>query len=62
MPDGSVDSSYADNGVLIDTFVHSTQDQLSAMALQPDGKIVAVGSTDTFVTFSMALARYDSTG
>src|SRR4051794_36465011 len=41
-PDGSLDSSFGGDGV-VTTAVGSGDDQARAVALQPDGKIVAAG-------------------
>jgi uncharacterized delta-60 repeat protein len=55
---GSLDASFGTAGrVLTDFPGNSSQEELNAIALQPDGKIVATGSTFSDQT-SMALARY----
>ena len=66
-PDGSLDSSFGDGGIVTTTFPGQGS-YAFAVALQPDGKIIAAG-TD-FVNFSpedssdtdFALARYNSDG
>ena len=66
-PDGSLDSSFGDGGIVTTTFLGQGS-YAFAVALQPDGKIIAAG-TD-FVNFSpedssdtdFALARYNSDG
>ncbi len=56
--DGSPDASFGTAGrVLTDFPGNPSQEQLSALALQADGKVVAVGSTSDNVE-DMALARY----
>ena len=61
---GSPDSGFGDGGKLTTDFFGSV-DQANALAIQPDGKIVATGSafrntSDTSAVF--ALARYNSDG
>jgi uncharacterized delta-60 repeat protein len=57
--DGSLDPSFGNGGEVITDFTSST-DWLSRMAVQPDGKIVAVG--DTHPSHKAALARYNPDG
>jgi uncharacterized delta-60 repeat protein len=62
--DGSVDPTFGDDGIVQTAF--SGYDDLAGIAVQPDGKIVATGSSggpghgDDFET--MALARYEPNG
>jgi uncharacterized delta-60 repeat protein len=59
--DGSLDTSFGDNGKL-KTFFNGYE-QVMAVALQPDGKIVAGGFTDIGGNNSaFALARYNANG
>lgn len=51
--DGSLDRSFGDNGMIISN-ISSGDDQIAAVALQPDGKIVAAGSSNT----DFCVARY----
>jgi uncharacterized delta-60 repeat protein len=53
---GSLDPSFGAGGKVITTF--GGIDQASAVTLQPDGKIVVAGQTDTGVSIDFALARY----
>jgi uncharacterized delta-60 repeat protein len=53
MPDGSLDTSFGTGGIVTTDFAN-TRDVASAVAYQPDGMIVMVGSADT----NFALARY----
>jgi uncharacterized delta-60 repeat protein len=46
-PDGSLDKSFGDGGKVV-TAVSSRDDSANAVALQPDGKIVVVGTTQPF--------------
>jgi uncharacterized delta-60 repeat protein len=62
--DGTLDAGFgpADNGWSVTDF-NKTEDQIRAIALQPDGKIVAVGFTDGGASgHDFALARYDANG
>jgi uncharacterized delta-60 repeat protein len=54
--DGSLDPSFGAGGTVITTFGGS--DQASAVILQPDGKIIVAGETDTGTSIDFALARY----
>lgn len=55
-PDGSIDSSFGTSGLVTTDF--GGADRAYAVLVQPDGKIIAAGSSDTF----FALARYHSDG
>jgi uncharacterized delta-60 repeat protein len=55
--DGSLDSSFGNNGKLTTDF-DGQQDWARALAIQPDNKIVLVGTTVTSVGNSFAIARY----
>jgi uncharacterized delta-60 repeat protein len=65
-PDGSLDAGFGDGGIVTTVFAHGSY--AFALALQPDGKILAAG-TD-YVNFSseansdtdFALARYEADG
>jgi uncharacterized delta-60 repeat protein len=58
--DGSLDSSFGNGGAAITDFL-DVIDVASAIAIQPDGKIVIAGSTTDETTRSdFALARYDN--
>jgi uncharacterized delta-60 repeat protein len=60
-PDGSLDTSFGVNGVVITDF--GSTDQAVAIAIQPDGKIVATGFSGAFQPVSdFAVARYNSDG
>lgn len=67
--DGSLDSSFGTGGVVMTDFSGddkdcdgSCNDRAQAMAIQRDGRIVAVGFTTTTSARSFALARYDQDG
>lgn len=59
--DGSIDTSFGTNGEVATDF-STGNDSLFGMALQTDGKIVAVGRTDQSFIARSALARYSSDG
>jgi len=62
--DGDLDPSFGTGGIVLTDFNNST-DLASAVALQPDGKMVVVGSTYTNNNSSgkdFALARYNPDG
>jgi uncharacterized delta-60 repeat protein len=63
-PDGSFDQTFGTGGVV--TTHLSKNDEAYALALQPDGKIVAAGSSytcpDTLPCYDFALVRYNPDG
>jgi len=61
-PDGSLDSSFG-NGGEVSTEFDGLLDNVSAVLVQPDGKIIAVGAASSAITsFDFALVRYLSNG
>jgi uncharacterized delta-60 repeat protein len=58
---GSLDSSFDGDGKLISPFSTRT-DEIYAIAIQSDGKIVVTGRTDSSFTNDIALARYNTDG
>jgi uncharacterized delta-60 repeat protein len=60
-PDGSLDTTLDGDGKLTTLFARSA-DTLSGAALQPDGKLVAVGTTSNGNSDKFALARYNPDG
>ncbi|MCI0459453.1 MAG: hypothetical protein L0Z62_21090 [Gemmataceae bacterium] len=69
--DGSLDTSFSADGVVTTNFaintgftpnVSGTHDQAQALAVQPDGKIVVVGLTESGFSNVLGLARYESNG
>lgn len=60
---GTLDQNFGDNGAVRLDFGMSSFDQARAVAIQPDGKIVAVGSTN-FGTAEVGIgvARFNSNG
>src|SRR5438045_7304009 len=62
--DGDLDPTFGTEGKVLTDFDHST-DIANAVAVQPDGKLVVVGTTYTNNDFSgedFAAARYNSNG
>jgi uncharacterized delta-60 repeat protein len=62
-PDGSLDSTFGSGGKVTTDFFGSG-DQVNALALQPDGKIVAAGRANNqpIASDDFALARYNTDG
>ena len=63
MPDGSLDSSFGTNGKVVTDFARYGED-LNALELQPDGKILAAGASNIELAkdWYMAVARYNLDG
>ena len=59
---GTVDASFGINGIAITDIADATSDAIRGIALQPDGKIVAIGSSNINSTVSFIAARYSSDG
>jgi len=60
-PDGSLDTTFSEDGKLTTAFASGNEDA-HAVALQPDGKIVAAGYAYNGITDDFALARYNPDG
>ncbi len=59
-PDGSLDPSFDSNGIVLTHF--GGNERANALVMQPDGKLVAAGSTDRNGNLDFALARYNVDG
>jgi uncharacterized delta-60 repeat protein len=62
--DGALDTSFGDGGK-IDTNLHGNIEMALALALQPDGQLIAAGAAQRnfdFATGALTLARYDQRG
>ncbi len=59
--DGSSDAAFASNGRIVTAFV-SGYDWPKSIALQPDGKIVAIGQSTSGSNNRLALVRYTASG
>ena len=60
-PDGSLDATFGSGGKVTTEFTGNF-DQANAVALQPNGKIVAAGTANTGTTLEFALVRYKKHG
>jgi uncharacterized delta-60 repeat protein len=60
-PDGSPDTSFNGTGIVTTTF-GGDHDHANALALQPDGKLVAAGESHNGSDDVIALARYNPNG
>jgi uncharacterized delta-60 repeat protein len=60
LPNGTLDTTFNKNGHIITSFIQPAASSLWALALQNDGKIIAVG--DASVEKGLAMARYNSDG
>lgn len=60
--DGSLDTTFGNQGKVVTTFGADTSDGIAAVAIQSDEKIVAVGSTHNGSSNDFAVARYNPDG
>jgi uncharacterized delta-60 repeat protein len=58
---GALDPSFGTAGK-VTTAISSSDDQAYALAVQPDGKLVAAGYSDSGSTYAIELARYNRNG
>ena len=58
---GELDSTFGEGGKVITTF-DAFGDQAYAVAIQPDGKILAAGSTSNGYDYDIAIVRYTADG
>lgn len=61
-PDGSPDNSFGTSGVVNTPFANGNPSSIRDLLVQPDGKIVAVGTTRINNLSSFAVARYNADG
>ena len=68
-PNGSLDDGvncgapgFGNGGRVITDFGGASHDSVMDAALQPDGKIVVVGTSSLYPQFDMAVARYNTNG
>jgi uncharacterized delta-60 repeat protein/uncharacterized repeat protein (TIGR01451 family) len=59
---GDLDASFDGDGLLTTDIVAASSDNAIALALQPDGRIVVAGQTETAGAENFALARYNPDG
>ena len=66
LPNGNIDASFGTNGVVVTNLnrAFAPQDEIDALVLQPDGKIVAVGSArgTSGALIASAVVRYQANG
>ena len=62
VPNGSIDFLFGQRGLVITAFAKAPQAVASALALQPNGDIVAAGTAGSSSSQSFALARYGQGG
>jgi len=60
-PDGSIDITFGNSGIVTTDFSNTSDDRAFAVVLQPDGKIIAAG-TASGPLWSFALSRYNTDG
>jgi uncharacterized delta-60 repeat protein len=56
--DGSLNPAFGSSGIVTTTLTATSNDQIYAMALQPDHNIVVAGSSDSGTDLDFAVARY----
>lgn len=61
-PDGTLDASFGDGGIVKTIYDVQNQDAALAVALQEDGKIVVAGQTGSPGPFDFIVLRYDTNG
>lgn len=59
--DGRLDASFGDDGI-VTTNMAKREDSATAVAIQPDGRIVVVGTANIRKRWVFAIARYDREG
>jgi uncharacterized delta-60 repeat protein len=60
-PDGSLDKSFGQRGIVTTDFNQSV-DEATCVAVQANGKIVLGGTTNGYLSYDFALARYNTDG
>lgn len=61
-PQGTLDPTFDGDGIVVRSLSLPGDDRANAVALQPDGKILAVGSSWNGTKTVYSVARFDSTG
>ena len=62
LTNGTLDTSFGTAGKVLTRFTYNSADNINGITLQPDGKIVAVGTSAVGSENAVALARYNSDG
>jgi len=60
--DGSLDSSFGTNGLVVTTINNDDVSRAYDLTIQPDGKIVAAGAYESAANTDTMVARYDQNG
>lgn len=60
--DGTLDSAFGRGGIVTTDLFNGTDDTITGIALQSDGRIIAVGQTGNYPTFNFAVTRYTTAG
>jgi uncharacterized delta-60 repeat protein len=61
-PNGTLDTSFNGTGTILTNLTSASKDALEAVAIQPDGDIVAAGISVIGFDFDASLVRYTSSG
>ena len=61
-PNGSLDTTFDNDGFAITPIGAANEDEAFAMAIQTDGKIILAGQTLNGTTFDIAVVRYNANG
>ena len=59
---GTLDPAFGRGGIATNDLNNGTDDKVTAMVLQSDNKIVAVGQTGVYPSFDFGAARYSANG
>jgi uncharacterized delta-60 repeat protein len=57
-PDGTLDSTFSNDGKVLTDFNRGSDEEALTLALQPDGKLVVAGLSEASGSMDFALARY----
>ncbi len=60
--DGSLDLGFNGTGKIVTTFYTYSYEEVTGLAVQPDGKIVLAGQSQEIAYYSFALARFNTDG
>ncbi len=61
-PDGSLDTSFGNDGTVVTQFLTGSQEEAYDMAIAPDGTIIVVGQSISSGASGIAIARYNPNG
>ncbi len=60
--DGSLDYTFGNNAIVKTEFIAFSSEEIKALAIQTDGKIIAAGTVGTGATSNIVIARYAADG